>query len=558
MNKKKSELCESCRKVKIKFFSFIMVSLISNLIFSQTFQWAKSVEVDDFYTYVRSSTVDPFGNFIYTGSFSSASLTIGNITLYQDTFGYGGVMFVVKCDPNGNVIWAKNAGGKSASGGYSCTSDRDGNIIVTGRFQGPTVSFGSTVLDSIGFLSDIFIAKYDSSGNLLWAKSEGTKSVDDAYNCTSDKFGNIFVTGTNGGYPAFIAKYTSSGSIVWTKKVAGSSFSRGLRCVSDSNGDVYFIGEFNGGTAIMNNTTFLAQGWDIFIAKLDSLGAVISFTSISGASSPTCTYAGLDKDGSLIMAGNFIGDTIFFNQNIFVTKQSTSGADMYIVKYDILRNVLWAKSFGGVKEDYIYSCSLDSNGSIFAIGAFKSESINLQINTLYNSGGNLGTYDVFFAKFDSNGNEIWATSAGGPSDDVGITCASSFNGDIYFAGSFVSHSITFGQNTLSNLNGQDLFITKISSSNANSINQLSDTKKIVIYPNPSNKNSKISISLDDNIKIGPTSTMLIYNDIGEIIFAKKIDAKLTSFDLDNFSAGRYYIKIISNDNLQYSSIFTIY
>lgn len=58
-------------------------------------------------------------------------------------------------------LWAKSAGGKNSDQGQSICADASGNILVTGYFDSPSITFGyATLINSGG--SDIYIAKYDA------------------------------------------------------------------------------------------------------------------------------------------------------------------------------------------------------------------------------------------------------------------------------------------------------------------------------------------------------------------------------------------------------------
>ena len=82
----------------------------------------------------------------------------------------------------GNIIWAKSAGGTGNDFSNGITTDASGNIYMTGSFGSSSITFGSNILINAGVnYSDIFIVKYDSSGNVLWAKREG-ESYGDASN----------------------------------------------------------------------------------------------------------------------------------------------------------------------------------------------------------------------------------------------------------------------------------------------------------------------------------------------------------------------------------------
>src|SRR6185503_12430987 len=91
-------------------------------------------------------------------------------------------IFIAKYSGSGRLVWARRAGGESADGAAGIAVDPYDNVCVTGFFGlfGPTgtATFGSgdvneTVLASPGNSGDVFVAKYDSTGSLVWAKRAG-------------------------------------------------------------------------------------------------------------------------------------------------------------------------------------------------------------------------------------------------------------------------------------------------------------------------------------------------------------------------------------------------
>lgn len=90
--------------------------------------------------------------------------------------------------------WAKSAGGTNNDEGNSIATDDDGNVFVTGRFQSPSITFGSTTLIKVGAY-DFYIAKYDANGNVLWAQSAGGTNDDAGQSIATDVNGNVIVTG---------------------------------------------------------------------------------------------------------------------------------------------------------------------------------------------------------------------------------------------------------------------------------------------------------------------------------------------------------------------------
>src|ERR1035437_8078323 len=197
----------------------ICIACTSNC-YSQNWLWAKRAGGADF-DLCRSISADVGGNVFVTGYFNSPAIAFGSTTLTN--FGNTNA-FIAKYGANGTVLWAKSTGGTGDEFGLSVSADAGGNVFVTGWFDSPTLIFGSTTLTNAG-VYNAFIAKYDSIGNALWAKSVGGTGRDVCYSVSADVGGNVFVTGnfnsptitfgsttvTNAGnYNVFIAKYDAS------------------------------------------------------------------------------------------------------------------------------------------------------------------------------------------------------------------------------------------------------------------------------------------------------------------------------------------------------------
>ncbi len=210
-------------------FIFLFITIMNCK--AQTFPWAKNA--------IQSGSAegfgvctDPSGNVYITGEFSG-SIKFGVYTL---TNGAGaGSLFLTKYDNSGNVLWAKNANGVSTYGpiAYAVSTDAAGNVFVTGISNSPYITFGTYTLTNSGNY-DLFLAKYDSNGNFLWAKSAIGSGDEGGASVSCDASGNSFITGdftsptlvfgsytlTNmGSNDIYLAKYDPNGNVLWAKKV---------------------------------------------------------------------------------------------------------------------------------------------------------------------------------------------------------------------------------------------------------------------------------------------------------------------------------------------------
>src|SRR5439155_11202445 len=101
---------------------------------------------------------------------------------------------VAKYGSAGNLLWARQSGFYYSDTARAVAVDSNGNIFVAGNFSGSS-SFGPTNLNSVAGSEDIFVAKYDPDGTLVWAIQAGGSGSDYAYSVAVDPSGNIYVGG---------------------------------------------------------------------------------------------------------------------------------------------------------------------------------------------------------------------------------------------------------------------------------------------------------------------------------------------------------------------------
>jgi hypothetical protein len=126
-------------------------------------QWAIQVgsnQMDE----AKGIALDNAGNLLVAG-FMTGPATFGGTTLTP--FGDWDI-YLGKLSPDGNWIWAVNAGGEDYDEAFDVAVDIAGNSFVTGSIEG-TVTFGSHVYPTGWTTTNLFIAKADQDGNWLWA-----------------------------------------------------------------------------------------------------------------------------------------------------------------------------------------------------------------------------------------------------------------------------------------------------------------------------------------------------------------------------------------------------
>jgi Beta-propeller repeat len=154
------------------------------------FRWAKRIlgTADDV---SNAIAVDGGGNNYITGYYKSTSTTFGATVLASAG---GAEVFVAKYDYLGNALWARRAGGTAEDVGNGIAVDGTGNIYVTGYYLSTNINFSGVLLTNAGS-AEIFVAKYNSAGTLLWAKAAGGSGYDAANAIAVDAAGNCYITG---------------------------------------------------------------------------------------------------------------------------------------------------------------------------------------------------------------------------------------------------------------------------------------------------------------------------------------------------------------------------
>ncbi|OFY92811.1 MAG: hypothetical protein A3K10_11810 [Bacteroidetes bacterium RIFCSPLOWO2_12_FULL_31_6] len=239
---------------------------------------------------VRYVFVNETGVYL-TGGFFGSSLTIGTSTIINSTPANSDDMFVAKLDTSGNVLWLKNGINTSADNGTVVQVDNNGNVYVLGEFS-TGIIFDSFTLTSNGDY-DLFLVKYNSSGQVIWAKNAGGIFNDWVVDLAIDASGGTYVIGefyspsftfANTTYnnlgvwfsyaDVFVLKYDAQGNEAWIKNIEGLGNDNGNGIAVNSLGEVYVTGAIEdtlGGITNLGNFQLVGSGLDdFFFAKLAS------------------------------------------------------------------------------------------------------------------------------------------------------------------------------------------------------------------------------------------------------------------------------------------------
>jgi Beta-propeller repeat len=419
-----------------------------------------------------SLAVDGAGKVFVTGYFESTA-SFGNTNLTSS--GYDD-LFIAKYDSRGNFLWVRQGGGPtmpppgtSGDVGYGIAADAAGNAYVTGDFQG-TASFSGTNLISAG-INDIFVAKYDGGGKLLWIRRAGGALADTGLHIAADNAGNCYATGFfrstssfgsfnltvsgSGTADMFVTKYDADGNVLWAKQGGGTGNDVGYAVGVDSSGNVFVVGYFSG-TATFAGASLTSYGsTDIFVAKYDAVGNLQWIRQAGSTGSDIAQGVALDSSGNCYVTGFFSGAATFGSTVL----TNAGGRDIFVAKYDGAGNLLWARRAGGSATDSGDKVAVYGVDEVYVLGQFTGTA-SFGNTDLVNSDTN-GLAATFLAKYDSAGNFLWAMQAGSPgTGDLGKDLAVAGRGVIYLAGGFSATS-HFGLLNVTSYGSSDAYLAKL-------------------------------------------------------------------------------------------------
>ena len=542
-----------------------IISLIYQVSYAQApgWQWAKSaggVNEDE----VITGVVDGIGNIYAAGYFESPIMTFGSHTI---TNVGSDDNYLVKYDANGNVIWVKRSGGTCEDWINAVAVDSLGNVYVAGFFSSPIIAFDSISLmntDTSCHNYDLFLAKYDSSGNILWAKSVGGVNFQRANSIAIDTSGNIYVTGLfsspnvtfgsyiltgNGEADVFLVKYDPNGNVIWAKSAGGPNIENVCSVVIDTFGNIIIAGAYTLHITFGTYTfTTLTNGpHDIFLVKYDPNGNVIWAKSAGGPLDDEPNSISTDYQGNIFVAGYFYSQIITFDGDTLFNACTTYHNDVFLAKYDINGNVLWTRSAGSPQEDYPLSVVTDLTGNAYITGSFSHE-ITFGNFTLTDTTISIN-YKVFLVKYNANGNVNWAKIilAVGVEGTVVLRNASD---DIFLLGEYQGPSISFDTTTLTNFGHEDIFLAKLDTGKViTKINELPNPSNISIFPNPTPN----LLTIDNPNPTTKAFTLSLTNIQGQLLFSEKVEIDKThTLDLSKFPNGIYFLTL-QNEKENYVS-----
>lgn len=242
--------------------------------------------------------------------------------------------YITKYDTDGNMIWLRQVGcpGAYCPGYGISTNAANGDSYVTGTATGALA--GQTLTGN----EDYFVTKYDTNGNLIWTRQVGAAGgLTRGLGITNDSTGNSYITGyttvglsgqtQNGTRDYYVAKYDTSGNLMWTRQVGTAGGSTNGAAISTDGVGVYVTGYTTVGISGQTQTGIN----DYFVAKYDVDGNLIWTRQVGAASSYTSAGAITVNENVYLTGSTRAG----------ISGQTQNGIiDYFIAEYDVDGNLI--------------------------------------------------------------------------------------------------------------------------------------------------------------------------------------------------------------------------
>ena len=346
----------------------------------------------------------------------------------------GSDVYLAKLDPSGGLLWHTFLGSTDFDQGLGVAVDGAGNVYVAGSSGS---SWGSPVRAHGGGVGDGLVAKLDASGALLWLTFLGGGGDDVASKVAVDGAGNVFVLGRSfsawgtdpvtdhaGASDLFVARLDGDGALVWHTFLGSSTedFLGGF--TADAAGNSYATGRSTNTWGAPVRAHTIANGSDAFAARLDADGALVWNTFLGAIGVDEGESVALDGAGGVFASGNSIN-----SWETPVNAHSGSNSDAFVARLIEATGVLdWNTFLGGAGFDEAIGVAADSSGDAVLVG-YSSATWGSPV--LPHSGtGN----DALAARLDSGGALVLHTFLGGDGADLAWSVAVGASDDVVLVG----------------------------------------------------------------------------------------------------------------------------
>jgi hypothetical protein len=325
--------------------------------------------------------------------------------------------------------WVKQFGTDQIDYAKKIVTDASGNVYVAGTTYG---AIGASV--SNRGKADVFVAKFDPQGTLLWSVQFGSDAEDSVEGLSiNDQNSLLYVAGSTagsmprgpdqgynnankGGVDAFVAKIsTSNGTVRWIRQFGTPYDDHAYAAAPDGSNFIFVVGATKG--AIEPGLMAPGDHYEAFITTLQDVGG-----SDYGFPNQFSVADGLN---------NHACDIAISKTDIFVAGlvQANPGGSLFITKFDTWLN-------GPSHSQILGGFNTENSGAKNAMALDKDGNVIIASSALgsFDNHASAGSEDIVVVKFDKSLNKLWSSQYGTAGKDVAYGLAVDAEGNIYVAG----------------------------------------------------------------------------------------------------------------------------
>jgi len=474
------------------------------------------------------------------GGFLIAGFTNSNSGLVTCNINDYGVLWLIKIDVNGNLLWQK------------CYENSDAFRMVKAIKSQHFYLIGGAIADPYPNTYNLGIKKIDSLGNIIWERALGNTigilNGDQYGEPTFD--GGVIATAqidsrggdiTNwyGGYDGWIIKLDSLGNTEWDISVGSSQFEfiNGIIQTSDSG---YIAGLYGTPNGVGGNI-------DCDIQSISYPDAIVIKMDVNGNPEWQRCYGGSGHEGVTRLLeledGYLISGWGGSNDGDLVGSGWHGDQDVWLVKIDYSGNIIWQKCYGGSNGESPERIFLNDDGGIIVFAntySFDGDVVGNPSNSPENP-------SIWIFKVDSIGNLLWQRCIGGRADErvYGVAKESDYKytitGEMNFSPSGDVNCSNFVYGSQKNY-----WVFVINDTSENIVESLSDLNEVKIYPNPANTILNINLPIKYGIC---KNTIEIIDITGICLIKSNPETNLSQLDLKELKPGLYIVKIQNGEML---------
>ncbi len=475
-----------------------------------------------------------------------------NSSDYDVSYNHGmSDVWLIRTNIDGGLQWEKTYGGSLGDGGMNIVPAFYNNFYLIST---SVSSDGDISNNPYPGLSNIWVVKVDSAGQIIWDKILGGSSIDETRNAIATHDGGVItigLTGSNDGdisvyygfWDIWIVKVNSNGEKEWDFTLGGTGMEEAGTIIQTSDGG-YIVaastdGEGGGNFNCEHHGTpgLYADAW---LIKLDSLRN-IEWQSCYGG-----TYHDFGDNVLEILNGYILlGATESIDGDVsgyHGIPGDPLGMDIWVVRLDTIGNILWQKCLGGSKGEYARNIFQTEDGGFMILGMTKSD--NGDVIGFHGLAGN--NYDIWIVKLSNMGELEWQKCLGGDGEEEiyhGVFKKNDYDYVIAGSSDYPSGDV------VCNLHGwDDYWIFEINDSTSGFIETQKGQKEIWVYPNPADDH--VVFEFKENIKKGSIQISNIFGQVVATLSIKNQKSKIKNqklvWDMREVKPGVYFFRYEMN------------